>query len=117
MEETATYGPPLVGAPAPPVDSVPHDKTRPSEWRAAKALGVANTAAKPLSVGVGRSTRGAIGANDWFSAKKWYARNLPRRRCQCKLNISEHVDADGPYSLSAEVASAAEKARWWKKLL
>ena len=72
---------------------------------------------KPLSVGVGRSTRDAIGANDWWSAKKWYARDLPRRRCQCKLNISEHVDADGPYSLSAEVASAAEKARWWKKLL
>ena len=71
---------------------------------------------KPLSVGV-RSTRDAIGADDWWSAKKWYARDLPRRRCQCKLNISEHVDADGPYSLSAEVASAAEKARWWKKLL
>ena len=72
---------------------------------------------KPLSVGEGRSTRDAIGANDWWSAKKWYARNLPRRRCQCKLNTSEHVDADGPYSLSAEVASAAEKARWWKKSL
>eukprot|EP00964_Phaeocystis_antarctica_P006763 scaffold3657_cov80-Phaeocystis_antarctica.AAC.1 len=71
---------------------------------------------KPLSVGLGGSTRHVIGANDWWSAQKWYARNLTRRQCQCKLNISEHVDANGPYTLSAEVTSAAIKARWKKRL-
>ena len=75
---------------------------------------------KPLSlsyVGPGGSTRHVIGANDWWSAQKWYARNLTRRQCQCKLNISEHVDANGPYTLSAEVTSAAIKARWKKPKL
>ena len=42
-------------------------------------------------------------ANFWWSAQKWYASNRTRRQCQCKLNISEHVDANGPYALPAAV--------------
>ena len=61
---------------------------------------------KPLLVGPSGS-RGSmhIHERDWWFAQKWYAKNRTRRQCQCKLNISEHVDANGPYALSAEVTS------------
>ena len=70
---------------------------------------------KPLLIGPAGS-RGLVGPagsrgsmhiheRDWRFAQKWYAKNRTRRQCQCKLNISEHVDANGPYALSAEVTS------------
>ena len=66
---------------------------------------------KPLSLGQGGSTRHVIGASDWWSAQKWYAKNGTRRRCQCRGNISEHVDANGPYTLSAEVTRVLRSNR------
>ena len=61
---------------------------------------------KPLLVGPAGS-RGSVHIHerDWWFAQKWYAKNRTRRQCQCKLNISEHVDANGPYALSAKVTS------------